>query len=191
MTMPSMRSVLLFLLTAPIHVTSGIAVQGPSPGVTSVSPDGREFIGIFNAASDRTRLVTVFSPTCGRCLKGAADIQNILRKVAGARIKVLVLWAPILGSDSRGAAQQATAYLRDPRAEHFWDLWNFGRQHYTKRFQYPKDSTAWDIFVLYKPHLAWHKSGPEPTVWLQDRGMDIGLKYTAELLHEHVKTWTR
>ena len=121
----------------------------------------------------------------------AADIQNILRKEAGARIKVLVLWAPILGSDSRRAAQQATAYLRDPRAEHFWDLWNFGRQHYTQRFQYPANSTAWDIFVLYKPHLAWQKGSPEPTVWLQDRGMEIGLKYAAELLHEHVKTWTR
>ena len=191
MTIPSMRSVLLTLLMAPIHVPSGVALQGPSLGVTSVSPDGREFIGVFNAASDKTRLVTVFSPTCGRCLKGAVDIQNILRKEAAARIKVLVLWAPILGSDSRGAAQQATAYLRNPRAEHFRDPWNFGRQHYTQRFQYPKDSTAGDIFVLYKPHLAWHKSGPEPTVWLQDRGMDAGLKYTSGLLHEHVKTWTR
>lgn len=191
MTMPSMRNVLLALLMAPIHVFTGVGLQGPSPGVTSVSPDGREFIGVFNAASDRTRLVTVFSPTCGRCLKGAADIQNILRKEDGARIKVMVLWAPILRSDSRGAAQQATAYLRDPRAEHFWDVWNFGWQHYTERFRYPKDSTAWDIFVLYRPHLAWHKSSPEPTVWLQDRGPYVGLKYTAELLHEHIKTWTR
>ena len=99
--------------------------------------------------------------------------------------------APILGRDSRRAAQQATAYLQDPRAEHFWDLWNFGRQNYAKQLEYPSSDAAWDIFVLYKPHLAWQRSGPEPTVWFQDRGMDIGLEYTAELLHEHVKKWIR
>lgn len=186
-----MRRLLLSLLPVLIQVSTVSALQGPSRGITTVSPDGREFVNVFNAASDRTRLVTVFSPTCGHCLRGAADIQNILSKESGARIKVLVLWAPILGRDSRRAAQQATAYLRDPRAEHFWDLWNFGRQNYAKQLEYPRSDAAWDIFVLYKPHLAWQRSGPEPTVWFQDRGMDIGLKYTADLLHEHVKKWIR
>ncbi len=186
-----MRRLLLSLFLVPIQVSGVVALQGPSRGITTVSPDGREFVNVFNAASDRTRLVTVFSPTCGHCLRGAADIQNILSKESGARIKVLVLWAPILGRDSRRAAQQATAYLQDPRAEHFWDLWNFGRQNYAKQLEYPSSDAAWDIFVLYKPHLAWQRSGPKPTVWFQDRGMDIGLEYTAELLHEHVKKWIR
>ena len=39
----------------------------PQPGaaqpLTAVSFDGKEFISAFNAASDRTRLVLVFSPT--------------------------------------------------------------------------------------------------------------------------------
>ena len=186
-----MRRLLLSLLLVLIQVGAVVALQGPSRGITSVSPDGREFVNVFNAASDRTRLVTIFSPTCGHCLRGAADIQNILSKESGARIKVLILWAPILGMDSKRAAQQAAAYLRDPRAEHFWDLWNFGRQHYNKQLQYPEDASAWNIFILYKSHLAWRQGGPEPTVWMQGHKLDIGLKYTAELLHEHVKKWIR
>ena len=187
----AMRRLLLSLLLVPVLVSTLVALQGPSPGLTSVSPDGREFVNVFNAASDRTRLVTVFSPTCGHCLRGAADIQNMLSKESGARIKVLILWAPILGRDSRRAAQQAAAYLRDPRAEHFWDLWNFGRQHYNKKLQYPEEASAWNIFILYKPHLAWHRSGPEPTVWMQGHHLDFGLEYTADSLHEHVKKLIR
>lgn len=186
-----MRRLLLSLLLVPIVVSAVFALQGPSRGITPVSPAGREFVNVFNAASDRTRLVTVFSPTCGHCLRGAADIQSILSKEPGARIKVLVLWAPILGRDSRRAALQAAAYLQDPRAEHFWDLWNFGRQHYNKQLQYPDDASAWNIFILYKPHLGWHGDGPEPTVWMQGHHLDFGLEYTAELLHEHVKKWIR
>lgn len=186
-----MRRLLPSLFLVLIQVSALAALQGPSPGITSVSPDGREFVNVFNAASDRTRLVTVFSPTCGHCLRGAADIQNILSKESSARIKALILWAPILGMDSKRAAQQAAAYLRDPRAEHFWDLWNFGRQHYNKKLQYPDDHSAWNIFILYKPHLAWHGDGPEPTVWMQGHHLDFGLEYTADLLHEHVKKWIR
>lgn len=186
-----MSGLIISLLLSLSSFKSGVELQGPVRELTVVSPGGKEFVNAFNAASDRTRLVTVFSPTCGHCLRGAADIQSILRKEDTARIKVLVLWSPIRGPDSRRSAEQATVYLRDPRAEHFWDLWNFGRQHYTKRFQYPEDSTAWDIFVLYKPHLSWHKGGPNPTAWMQGRGLDIGLKYTADLLHQHVKKWIR
>ena len=186
-----MRRLLLSLLLVSIQVGAVVALQGPSRGITPVSPDGREFVNVFNAASDRTRLVTVFSPTCGHCLRGAADIQNILSKEPGARIKVLILWAPILGMDSKRAALQAAAYLRDPRAEHFWDLWNFGRQHYNKRLNYPDDASAWNIYILYKPHIAWHGSGPEPTVWMQGHHLDFGLEYTADLLHEHIKKLIR
>ena len=71
-----------------------------------------------------------------------------------ARVKVLVLWAPIQEADNRFAAQKATAYLNDLRVDHFWDLWNFGMNHYTKKLNYPEGKTAWDIFVLYKPHHA-------------------------------------
>ena len=186
-----MRRLLLSLFLVLIQAGAAVALQGPSRGITTISPDGREFVNVFNAASDRTRLVTVFSPTCGHCLRGAADIQNILSKEPTARIKVLILWAPILGRDSRRAALQAAAYLRDPRAEHFWDLWNFGRQHYNKKLQYPDDKSAWNIYILYKPHLAWHRSGPEPTVWMQGHHLDFGLEYTADLLHEHVKKLVR
>ena len=184
-----MKRLLLVLLLVFVLSGTGIALQGPTLTITSVSTDGKEFIGAFNAASDRIRLVTVFSPTCGHCIRGASDIAKMLKQEKKAKIKVLILWAPILSRDSKLAAERATAYLQDSRSEHFWDLWNFGRQHYTRQLDYPEDETAWDIFVLYKPHLSWKQNSPEPTVWLQDHGLDFGLKYSAELLHQHVKMW--
>lgn len=50
--------------TSPFLSAQGILPPGAQQPVTSiVSFEGREFVGAFNAASDRTRLVLVFSPT--------------------------------------------------------------------------------------------------------------------------------
>ena len=61
-------SALLFFVTTPqappLLFAQGILPPGAQQPVTSiVSSEGREFVGAFNAASDRTRLVLVFSPT--------------------------------------------------------------------------------------------------------------------------------
>ena len=159
----------------------------------SVSYGGREFLNAFNAASDRTRLVLVFSPTCSHCLQGASEVAQILSQFPNERIKVLVLWSPLLGRDSSFAAQDATAYLTDPRAQHFWDLWTFGVNHYTQKFKYPEDRQAWDIFVLYGSGPDWRSSGaaPEPSFWMQNHHLDIGPKYTQALLKSELEKLLR
>lgn len=100
-----------------------------------------------------------------------------------------MLWSPILAHDNRFAAQQATVYLDDPRVVHFWDLWTFGMNHFTKKLNYPKPELAWDIFVLYKPGTEWILPGPDPDphYWMQHRGLDIGADYTKEDLHAEIK----
>ncbi|MFQ5738638.1 MAG: hypothetical protein ACE5JX_06460 [Acidobacteriota bacterium] len=98
-------------------------------------------------------------------------------------MKVLALWSPIRPGDNKFTARDASIYLTDPRVEHFWDLWSFGLNYYTKHLNYPRGKLAWDIFVLYEPELKWGEaSAPEPTVWLQDHGLEIGLKHSKERL---------
>lgn len=168
------------------------ALKG-QPVLHSVSYGGREFLNAFNAASDRTRLVLVFSPTCGHCLQGASEVAQILQRLPNARVKVLVLWSPLLGRDSRFAAQDATVYLPDSRAQHFWDLWTFGVNHYTQKLKYPEDRLAWDIFVLYGTGIDWRSSGaaPDPSFWMQHHNLDIGPKYTKALLKSELEKLLR
>ena len=157
--------------------------------VTVLSVSAREFINAFNEASDRVRLVLVFSPTCRHCLQGASQVQEILQEHPDAKIKILVLWSPILKGDSESKVIDATVYLSDGRAEHFWDLWSFGVRLYTKQLRYPKGDIAWDIFVVYKPFLAWTKTTPDPTLWMQDRNLEHGLKYDRQRLEAALEKW--
>ncbi len=64
------------------------------------------------------------------------------------------MWTPIMANDTRLSAVEASAYLPDPRAEHYWDLWRFTSKALTAQLKYPPEEFAWDMFVLYKPHLA-------------------------------------
>ena len=87
------------------------------------------------------------------------------------------------------AATRATAYLPDRRAEHFWDLWSFGLNTYTRLLHYPGNETAWNVFIVYKPQLPWRDKAPEPTSWMQDHQLDIGLKYKQGLLEQELEKW--
>ena len=171
------------------HQVSQSGVPTLKQPVTVLSVSAREFINAFDEASDRVRLVLVFSPTCGHCLQGASQVQEILRQRPKAKIKVLVLWSPVLKNDSESRAINASAYLSDGRAEHFWDLWSFGVRLYTKQLRYPKGDIAWDIFVVYKPQLVWIQTAPDPTLWMQDRHLDHGLKYDQQLLETELQKW--
>lgn len=107
-----------------------------------------------------------------------------------AKLKVFVLWSPVLARDSKRAADQASAYLADPRVEHFWDLWSFGLNAYTRQLRYPAGETAWDIFVLYGKNVKWESSPPEPAVWLQNRDVPLGVKYSQPLLKRELEKLT-
>lgn len=97
-----------------------------------------------------------------------------------------MLWSPILPRDNQRSAVEASAYLNDPRVEHFWDLWGFGMKTFTSQLRYPRGELAWDLFILYRPRLTWGPKPPDPTVWMQNRGLSHGLNYTQDLLEKEL-----
>lgn len=113
-------------------------------------------------------------------------MQEILDKYPAGRIKVYVLWAPLLRNDSRSAAQAAARYISDSRAEHFWDLWSWGTSFYSKQLDCPK-LEAWDLFAVYKPYLVWNETLPEPTEWFQRRNLAVGEPYTQDKLEASIQ----
>jgi hypothetical protein len=156
--------------------------------VVTLSFDARGFKEAFNAAADRPRLVGVFSPTCGHCLQACSELQEVLNEEPEARLKVFLLWAPFMHRDTLGLARRATGYLPDNRVTHFWDLWKYVSKSYEKQLKVPKGH-AWDMFVFYKPNLVWRESLPEPTFWLQNRGLEVGTPYSQEDLEAGLKEW--
>jgi thiol-disulfide isomerase/thioredoxin len=156
--------------------------------VVTLSFDAKDFREAFNAAADRPRLVGVFSPTCGHCLQACSELQEILNQNPKARLAVFLMWAPFMQRDTLILAQRATGYLPDRRVKHYWDLWKYAARTYEAQLKVPKGH-AWDMFVFYKPHLVWENSLPEPTFWLQNRGLKVGVPYTQEDLQAGLEEW--
>ena len=70
--------------------------------------------------------------------------------------------------------------------EHFWDLWRFGANSYTSQLNYPGGDLAWDIYLLYEPGPIWEGKPPDPTLWMQNRNLSHGTKYSQQLLEREL-----
>ncbi len=102
------------------------------------------------------------------------------------------MWTPIMGADTRLRAVEASAYLPDPRAEHYWDLWRFTSKVLTDQLKYsPPEEFAWDMLVMYKPHLQWREQPPEPTLFMQARDLKIGVKWDTAVLKAELQKWVQ
>lgn len=45
------------------------------------------------------------------------------------------------------------------------------------------------MFTFYKPHLTWGGSMPDPTFWMQNRGLKFGQPYSKDALEAQMKDW--
>lgn len=160
----------------------------PVPDIKTLSFNAEDFRAAFNASSDRFRLVGIYSPTCGHCLQACSEIQEILAAHRDFRLKVFILWTPFMRTDNINTTRRATAYIKDQRVEHFWDLWRYTSRCYVDQLKIPAIH-AWDMVVGYKPLLVWKDRPPEPTFWLQNRGLDIGVPFSKEKLEEELLKW--
>jgi hypothetical protein len=97
--------------------------------------------------------------------------ENVLDANKDLDIRVLAVWLPVLGSDTRESATKVTAVLADPRVEQFYDPGaKTGRWFKTnvvddiKRLQTRRvfgGGITWDAFFLYGPKAKWTKA-PKP-----------------------------
>jgi hypothetical protein len=162
--------------------------QLPELEVKPLSFDAKDFKEAFNASAGEPRLVGIFSPSCGHCLRACSELQEILNRHPKGRLRVFLMWAPFMQRDTLNLAKQATGYLPDERVQHYWDLWRFTSRAYAKQMEIP-ELHAWDMFVFYKPHLVWHEIIPEPTFWMQNRDLDLGTPYSQDDLEAGLIDW--
>ena len=98
------------------------------------------------------------------------------------------MWAPFMQRDSQSTAQRASVYMPDPRVQHFWDLWRYTTRTLSAHLNIPFGD-AWDMFAFFEPRLAWKEGLPEPTMWMQNRNLKVGIPYSQEALEEELKAW--
>lgn len=94
------------------------------------------------------------------CLQGASAIQKLLDKQHDPKIRVFIIWEPVLPTDF-GAPSTATLHrASDTRVSQYWD-----KEHIVSRSLGERDrnSVVWDYIAVYQPGKLWDKAPPEPS----------------------------
>lgn len=78
----------------------------------------------------------------------------MLETIDDKRLRVYVVWEPMLPGDSKKVAEGATQLVPDRRATHFW----IGNQTIAKAFKEPlglNERMAWDVYIAYPAKTTW------------------------------------
>ena len=179
--MRKMTLVFLIFYMGTVGILAGDELQ-------SLSFTAKEFVDDFNEASDTHRLVMVTSPTCPHCMKAVVELQQILEKHPDGKIKVMLLWGPLMQTDTSSITRRMMQYIRDERVDNYWDLWRWGYRTYTENLKIP-EFEAWDLFIFYEAGKKWEGTPPVPTFWMENRTVEYGPPYSKEAMEAELLKW--
>ncbi len=99
--------------------------------------------------------------------------QEILEAVTDERLKVYVVWTPVLREDDRQAAVNAIGKVFDERASHFWDADKSLGFALGKTVTLPRErELAWDVYFVFNVQAEWGDNPPKPEDWMHQLGTD-------------------
>ncbi len=93
--------------------------------------------------------------------------DEVLAKTKDHRLKVYVVWEPILPKDRAEALPDAAAIMTgETRAVQYWDAGAVSGKAYRQSLNLPLKTAAWDIYFLFPPGVKWEKDPPAPSFWM-------------------------
>ena len=146
----------------------------PRQELTTLTPTPHELKTHFNQNIHRPRVVALFSPTCGQCVKLARTLQRAINKgFAGSDFSVMIVWTKIYEDDNENNTQSSTAIVSDPRARHFYDEKQLASRAFARDLVSPPPAV--NLVLFYKPGKTWNEQPPPPDEWLHQitEGRDV------------------
>src|ERR1041385_4595223 len=90
-----------------------------------------------------------------------------MAQIPDGRLRVMVIWEPILPKDGLDALDDATAMLKDEwRTTQFWDPTAESGKRIKRQLDLKIVNPAWDIYLLYPPGTKWKSELPTPVFWM-------------------------
>lgn len=150
----------------------------------------------FNENADQWRTVALVSPTCSECVLGAEVVEKeITRRYPASQVDALVVWIPMLETDSEKAARAASTIFSPDRVTQFYDSRQvlgtlYAQKTFAGFFERARQSLSadhwlamalddrievrrpqWDLYMLYAPGVSWQgEAPPMPTHWIRHLG---------------------
>jgi hypothetical protein len=92
-------------------------------------------------------------------LQGASALEKLLKEQNDSKIRVFVVWEPVLPTDFGAPSTFTLRRVSDPRASQYWD-----KEHIVSRLLGERDpsSIVWDYVAVYEPGKLWDTAPPDP-----------------------------
>jgi hypothetical protein len=117
-------------------------------------------------------------------LQGASAFEKLLDGQREGKIRVFVIWEPVLPTDLAAPSTMTLKRISDTRASQYWD-----KQHLVSKSIGETEGAVWDYVAVYPKGKLWDKSSPEaiyskaPVI----HGIEGTREAIQKLLHENVK----
>ena len=99
--------------------------------------------------------------------------ESILATLKTEKIKVYVVWTPVLREDERARVSEATQVIQDERSQHFWDEDKSLGLSFGKIVTLPRKRTlAWDVYFVFDEKAVWNDQPPAPANWMHQLSID-------------------
>ena len=106
-------------------------------------------------------------------MRGASALERLIEEFPDARLRVLVVWEPVLVSDVAPPLNRVLALIHDRRAMQYWDprrvvsrdlvrTINAAPQRYGSAEHLPEDFIVWDAVAVFGESARWERDLPVP-----------------------------
>jgi hypothetical protein len=134
--------------------------------IAMVDGVGQPFVDDFNDDRDKLRVVAVVSPTCVDCLNAVRSIRRAIQAgPTDAPIAASILWVDVTPFDSADEVERVTRLVDIEGVRQYHDPTGWTGRRVAASLGFP-EQLAWDVFLLYRPGLAWNEKPPAPTEWV-------------------------
>lgn len=117
--------------------------------------------------------------------------KYVLEAIPAEDLEVFVIWGPMLGRETEADAKPATAFLPDPRVQHFWTP-SHEMAEVMGRSIGLVDERGWDVFLLHARGVRWETTAPVPSYYMHvGRSLPQERRFNAKTLAEELERLLR
>lgn len=109
-------------------------------------------------------------------MRGASALDGLLAEFPHAKLRVQVVWEPVLRSDIAPPVTQVLGLLRDRRVAQYWDpnrvlstdlvrSVNEDPARYGREEKLPPGFIAWDLVAVFGRSAHWERDLPAPAYY--------------------------
>ena len=92
-------------------------------------------------------------------MRGASALESLLETQTDPRLRVYVIWEPVLATDLSAPSTIALRRIHDPRVKQYWDK---DRVLSHAMGEHDRPSVVWDYIAVYRPEQIWTEAPPQP-----------------------------